>query len=178
MSNKLVINNKSKKRVLVDMDGVLADFKSPFIQEVLKNPGQKYPHSQYGFFLKLEPIKDAIESYKKLEEFYDVWVLTRPSVKNPLCYTEKAIWVNEKLGENAQEKTIMCCDKSLVKGDFLIDDTTAYGQTEFEGEFIHFGSEKYPDWISVVEYLVNKVDSEWHDGTYPLDLNSTTEIKK
>jgi 5'(3')-deoxyribonucleotidase len=145
-----------KKRLYIDMDGVLCDFKTPFIKAIGENPGQRYPHSQYGFFLALEPIKDAIESFKKLEEYFDVWILTRPSIQNPLCYTEKAIWVREKLGLETQRKTVMACDKSLLKGDFLVDDTTEYGQTEFEGEFIHFDTEKFPDWKTVVEYLIQK----------------------
>ena len=136
------------------MDGVLADFITPFQKEIEKNPKQPYPHSQYGFFMNLEPIKDSIEYFKKLEEHFDMWILTRPSVQNPLCYTEKALWVKEKLGIDIQYKTIMCCDKSLLKGDFLIDDTLEYGQTEFEGELIHFGSEKFPDWKTVFNYLI------------------------
>ena len=52
----------------------------------------------------------------------------------------------------------MCCDKSLLKGDFLIDDTLEYGQTEFEGELLHFGSgNKFPDWKTVVDYLMTKI---------------------
>jgi 5'(3')-deoxyribonucleotidase len=151
------MRDKSKKLVYVDIDGVLADFKTPFTQAIAENPGQPYPHSQYGFFMNLEPIKDSIESFKMLENHFDMWILTRPSVQNPLCYTEKAIWVKEKLGLDIQRKTVMCCDKSLLKGDFLIDDTTEYGQTEFEGEFIHFDTDKFPDWKTVVDYLMTKI---------------------
>jgi len=147
----------SKKLIYVDMDGVLADFITPFLKEIEKNPKQPYPQSQYGFFLNLEPIKDSIESFKKLEEHFDMWILTRPSVQNPLCYTEKAVWIKEKLGTNIQYKTIMCSDKSLLKGDFLIDDTLEYGQTEFEGELVHFGSGRFPNWKTVVDYLMSKI---------------------
>ena len=143
-----------RKRVYVDMDGVLCNFKDPFVEAISKNPEQKYPHSQYGFFMNLVPMENAIESFKKLEEVYDVWILTRPSIQNPLCYTEKAIWVREKLGLEVLRKTVMCCDKSLLKGDILIDDTTEYGQTEFEGEFIQFATDKFPDWNTVVSYLI------------------------
>jgi 5'-nucleotidase len=146
----------SKKLIYVDMDGVLADFITPFNKERDLNPEQPYPHSQYGFFMNLEPIKDSIESFKLLETYFDMWILTRPSVQNTLCYTEKAIWVKEKLGIDIQYKTIMCCDKSLLKGHYLIDDTLEYGQTEFEGELIHFGNGDFKDWKSVVQYLLKK----------------------
>ena len=153
---KRKLRDLTKKLVYIDMDGVLVDFKTPYLEAISKNPGQLYPHSQYGFFMNLKTIKDAIKSFRKLEEKYDVWILTRPSVENPLCYTEKAIWVRDNLGMDIQRKTVMCCDKSLLKGDYLIDDTTEYGQTEFEGEFIHFDTERFPDWETVVDYLMNK----------------------
>jgi len=50
------------------------------------------------------------------------------------------------------EKTIMSGDKSLLKGDYLIDDMDGNGQSNFEGEWLHFGSKNYPDWESVVNY--------------------------
>lgn len=143
----------NKKIVYVDMDGVLADFDSIYHQRLKENPTHLYPQSEWGFFLNLPTIKDSIESFRILEEWFDVWILTRPSVRNPICYTEKAVWVREKLGIQIQEKTIMCTNKSLLRGDFLIDDALEHGQTEFQGELIHFGSEKFPDWKSVVAYL-------------------------
>jgi len=148
--------DKKLKKVYVDMDGVLCDFISASERDKKLFPKQPFPQSRLGFFLELEPMKDAIESFKKLEEKYDVWILTRPSVQNVACYTEKAMWVRNHLGLETQRKTIMACDKSLLKGDFLIDDVTEHGQSEFEGEHIHFGQEKFPDWKSVVEYLMSK----------------------
>jgi hypothetical protein len=65
------------------------------------------------------------------------------------------MWVRNHLGLETQRKTIMACDKSLLKGHFLIDDVLEHGQSEFEGEHIHFGQEMFPDWKSVVEYLMN-----------------------
>jgi len=46
--------------------------------------------------------------------------------------------------------------KDLNAGDFLVDDRDKNGAGEFGGEFIHFGNEKFPDWITVREYLLNK----------------------
>jgi hypothetical protein len=39
-------------------------------------------------------------------------------------------------------------------GDYLIDDRTKNGAGEFKGELIHFGTDKFPDWDSVLEYLL------------------------
>lgn len=145
-----------KQIVYVDMDGVLCDYQTASDRDKLLYPQQPFPQSRAGFFLELDPIKDAIDAFKKLEEKYDVWILTRPSVQNVTCYTEKALWVRKYLGIETQRKTIMACDKSLLKGDYLVDDVTEHGQSEFEGEHIHFGQEKFPDWKSVINYLMNK----------------------
>ena len=43
--------------------------------------------------------------------------------------------------------------KDLCQGDYLIDDRGKNGTSEFSGEWIEFGSEKFPDWNSVLEYF-------------------------
>lgn len=147
-------SNFGKKRIYVDMDGTLCDFFGAARKSLIDNPTQKYPQSQWGFFLKLKPLDQAIESFHKLSEKYDVWILTRPSFRNTNSWTEKAQWIWDNLGYEYVEKTIMSGDKSLLKGDYLIDDDTNANQEKFEGELIRFGSEKFPNWISVLEYLM------------------------
>jgi 5'-nucleotidase len=140
------------KRIYVDMDDTLCDFTTPFKTGEFK---LKYPQSKVGFFLELEPLEGAIEGMNTLMTKYDVWILTRPSIKNTNCYTEKAEWIKKYFGENFLEKLILCPNKSLVKGDYLIDDDHRHGQTEFEGEHIHFGkNDKFKTWSQVIEYLM------------------------
>jgi 5'-nucleotidase len=148
-----------KKKILyVDMDGVICDFYKPFLEELTEtNP---YPHSRVGFFIELEPMKDALESFRILQKYYDVWILTRPSAINIHCYDEKAKWVHKHLGIEVLDKTILCTDKSLLKGHFLVDDMTEHGQLDFEGEHIHFGTDKFKDWQVVTEYLIEKAVSQ------------------
>jgi 5'(3')-deoxyribonucleotidase len=135
------------------MDDTLCDFTGPFKRGEV---AIKYPQSKLGFFLDLEPLEGAIEGMKTLQTKYKVYILTRPSIKNTHCYTEKADWIKKYLGEEMLERMILCPDKSLVKGDFLIDDDHRHGQTEFEGEHIHFGKDKnFMTWSQVVEYLMN-----------------------
>jgi 5'-nucleotidase len=143
------------KRIYVDLDGVMCDYVKLRDSDLKKYPNQPYPQSRSGFFIELEPIEGALEAYEELEKYYDVWILTRPSVQNMHSYTEKVMWVRMKQGMEVQEKVIMACDKSLLKGDYLIDDDTKHGQPQFEGEHIHFGSDKFPDWKSVLNYLVS-----------------------
>lgn len=143
-----------KKRIYVDMDGVLCDFKKGVGLARLKNRDQPFPQSRWGFFLELPEIDGAVAAYRKLEEKYDVWILTRPSFKNLNCYSEKAKWIQDHLGDSVLEKTILIPNKSLVYGDYLIDDQGGFGQEEFKGEWIHFGSQSFPNWQSVINYLI------------------------
>jgi hypothetical protein len=45
--------------------------------------------------------------------------------------------------------------KDLNMGDYLVDDRDKNGALEFNGEFIHFGTRKFPDWKSVKTHLLN-----------------------
>jgi hypothetical protein len=44
--------------------------------------------------------------------------------------------------------------------DFLIDDRTANGASEFGDNLIQFGSERYPDWESVLAKLLPAENSK------------------
>ncbi|MEM9981430.1 MAG: hypothetical protein AAF734_02965, partial [Bacteroidota bacterium] len=146
----------SKKIIYVDMDNVLANYTTLFKERLQQQPEITYPQSQYGFFSSLLPMKQAIESVNLLakQTFFDVYILTAPSIYNPLSYTEKRVWVEKRLGMSFVEKLIICPNKGLCKGDYLIDDNTmGSGQDHFEGRLIHFGSEEFIDWQAVVEYF-------------------------
>ena len=138
------------------MDGTLCNFLKLSRERLQSNPSIQFPQSQYGFFIELEPLPGAIESYKLLEKVFDVRILTRPSSFNIGCYSEKAYWVLKHLGFEAQRKMVLSEDKSIVKGDFLIDDEINAGQLEFEGELISFGKDPFSNWPLVIEYLSNK----------------------
>ncbi len=138
------------KRIYVDMDDTLCDFTSAKDSCLRKTPEIKYPWCQMDFFRKLNPIDGAIEAMRILDESFEVLILTRPSIPNPLCYTEKRIWVEENLGIEWCERLIICPDKSLVIGDYLIDDQVWPG---FIGKQLVFASTEYPDWDSILRYF-------------------------
>lgn len=146
-----------KKILYVDLDGVLANIEKSFNEYKEKVPEQPYPQSQYGFFMELEPITNAIKKVKELGKKYDVWFLTAPSFKNLMCYTEKAYWIKKHFGDEWVEKLIICSDKSLLCGDYLVDDHDyGRGQNNFTGQLIHFGSKNFKNWNDVYRYLLEE----------------------
>jgi len=64
----------------VDMDDTLCDFSGQAYLDLRETPDIRWPQSQHGFFTKLRPLANAIESLKELDTLgEDVWILTRPS---------------------------------------------------------------------------------------------------
>jgi 5'-nucleotidase len=147
-----------KIRIYVDMDNVLCDYKKAYNEVKGRDPEIKYPQSEYGFFLNLEPIHLSLLTFTYLSKFFDVWILSSPSVMNPMSYTEKRVWVENHLGIEAAKKLILSPNKSLLIGDYLIDDYDNHPtslQQEFKGKLIHFGSKEFPDWFTVYNYFKN-----------------------
>lgn len=145
----------NKKPIMyVDMDDTINEYSEYHKHRRQKNPDNKYPQMEYGFFLNLRPINFITTYLDILSKHYDIWILTRPSVPNPLCYTEKRVWVEKYLGREWCDKLIICPDKSLLKGDYLVDD---YDWKDFEGELIRFGSDEFPSWKEVKHYLLGKL---------------------
>ncbi len=136
-------------RILVDMDGVLADFEGGFLKLWMQKHPQKihipleernvfYITDQYpaewksdiheiltapNFFRELEPIPgghDAINEMKSLG--IEVFICTSPLTAYRNCVLEKFEWVNEHLGPEWTHKIILTSDKTLVHADILIDD--------------------------------------------------------
>lgn len=81
---------------------------------------------------------------------HDVWLLTAPSVYNPLSYMEKRVWVEKHFGLARAHKLIIAYNKAMIEGDVLIDDGSCHGQREFGGTWLRFGGSAYPDWDSVL----------------------------
>ena len=150
----------TKKTLFIDMDDVICDYRSSYLYYRDKNPNIKYPQSCRGFFENLEPLEGAIESVNALRNHsdYDTYILTAPSVKNIASYSAKRYWVEKYFGLEFTDRLIICSHKGLMRGDVLIDDNiSGKGQENFEGELIHFGSNSFPNWQSVIAYLVKQV---------------------
>lgn len=136
-------------RILVDMDGVIADFEKGF----LKNFRKKYPDKDYitlgkrttfyvkeqypkevqeevksiylapGFYRSLPAIPGSLEALLEINELgHEVFICTSPLSEYENCVLEKYQWVDEKLGKDWVKKLMITKDKTLIKAEFLIDD--------------------------------------------------------
>ncbi len=79
---------------------------------------------------------------------------------NPSAWIHKLEWIQKYFGKEKDsplfKRLIMSHHKNLNKGNYLIDDRTQNGASEFEGEHIHFLTEKFPDWYAVLANLKDK----------------------
>ena len=140
------------------MDNVLVDFQSSFpklpkmVLDEYKNDKDDIP----GIFALMEPMPGAIESFIELTKHFETYVLSTAPWNNPSAWSDKLLWTKNNLGEHAIKRRILPHHKNLNTGDYLIDDRTKRGADSFAGEHIHFGTEKFPDWPAVMEYLRSK----------------------
>ena len=141
------------------MDNVLVDFPSAFEKVskryliTHKDKMDEIP----GIFSLMTPLPDAIESFNELSKLFDTYILSTSPWENDSAWTDKLNWVKKHLGSSAYKRLILSHHKNLNIGDFLIDDRLANGADKFSGEHIHFGTEKFPNWDSVVNYLKKKI---------------------
>ena len=145
-----------KKICYVDMDNVLVDFQSGI--DKLSFDEQAYYEGRYDevphIFSKMNPMKDALISYSLLCEKYDTYILSTSPWENTTALNDKLNWVKKHLGFHAYKRLILTHHKNLNIGDYLIDDREKNGADKFSGELILFGSEKFPNWNSVIKYLI------------------------
>lgn len=147
----------SKPILYIDMDNVLVDFQSGInkLSEYEKREYEGRYDEVPDIFARMSPYEGAINAYHHLARFYDVYILSTAPWNNPSAWSDKLIWVRKWLGTDGYKRLILSHHKNLNKGDFLIDDRLKNGAENFSGELILFGSEQYPNWDSVFDYLIS-----------------------
>lgn len=135
--------------ILVDQDGVLADFHAgfehawraaghalppiPLAQRKSFYLREDYPaewraavvetFTQPGFFRDLPPITGAVEALRSMLALgHEVAICTSPLLEYQHCVAEKYAWVEHHLGADFIPRIVLTRDKTLVHGDVLIDD--------------------------------------------------------
>jgi len=135
--------------ILLDQDGVLADFEQAFIATWrTRHPDitpvayqdrksfhilDDYPpelrarveaiYTAPGFIRDLPPVPGAIEAAHELLRLgMDVRICSSPLRQYENNVAEKYQWVERHLGRAWTERIILTRDKTLVQGDILIDD--------------------------------------------------------
>jgi len=100
--------------------------KSFNLYEGLSDEGKKAVTSimeHPGFYANLDPFPGAREALNSMvEEGHIVSLVTSPWVTNITCASDKLAWVERYLGLGWAKRTIITSDKTLVRGDILIDD--------------------------------------------------------
>jgi len=143
------------KRILVDMDGVLADVYSCFFDlheketgerlsvaniagklEAEAFPGQIRWVSTPGFFRSVPVMPGSVEGLKKLNSEYDVVVISM-ATEFPRSLTDKQLWINDHFPFISWKQLVLCGNKSLIKADIMIDDHPK-NLDSFTGETIMF----------------------------------------
>lgn len=137
--------NKTR-HILVDLDGVLADW-SAGIERKLKLADSRYwidwsnwnglrqgaPPAVYealraaqaspGFYLSLKPIAGGADALRDMvADGHLVTICSTPDATNPTCADDKIAWLEENIGPGWGKRLILTHDKTLVRGDILIDD--------------------------------------------------------
>lgn len=147
---------KATKTLYIDMDNVLVDFPSAFprvapeLLELHAGNEDEIP----GIFDLMDPLPNALASYRALSLKYDTFILSTAPWHNPSAWRSKVEWVHKHLGDVAYKRLFLTHRKDLVHGHYLIDDRPNNGAKDFKGEWIHFGSQRFEDWEAVCGYLL------------------------
>lgn len=149
-------------RVFIDMDDVIADAAGRFLEWYERDFGIRYsPEDLKGtkihniipeehrlkvkeypfhadFFKDLPVIENSIEIVKKLNNRFEVYIASA-AMEFPYSLDHKNIWLDEHFPFIPWKRRIFCGDKSVLRGDILIDDH-AFNLSVFSGRSIMFSS--------------------------------------
>ncbi len=143
------------KRILVDMDGVLADVYPRFFELYEQETGQikimddviglkegeAFPElyrwvETPGFFRTIPVMADSQRVLKLLNKTYEILVISM-ATEFPVGLTDKQLWINDNFPFISWKQVVFCGNKSLIPADLMIDDHFK-NLDHFKGETIIF----------------------------------------
>ncbi len=146
---------QTKKRILVDMDGVLVNIYARFFELHEKLTGIRLSESDVaglleaeafrdqrkwvstpGFFRDLPVMPGSVESLGRLNGYYHVLIVSL-ATEFPNSLTDKQFWIHQNFPFITWQQIVFCGDKTLIKADIMIDDHPK-NLDRFEGETIMF----------------------------------------
>ena len=147
-------------RILIDMDDVIADAIERFLEWYERDFGvrytradlhgtrlhlvvpeehrmivKQYPH-QKGFFKDLPLMENSREVIEELNNRFEVYVASA-AMEFPYSLPDKYEWLDQHFPFIHWKRRIFCGDKSVLKGDVLIDDHD-FNLSVFNGRAIMF----------------------------------------
>ena len=152
--------NKVRKLIVhFDMDNTLINFQSG-IDRITPEDREKYAgrlDEVPGIFALMDPIEGAVEAFNELSELCECYILSTAPWENDTAWSDKLNCVKKHFGKTAYKRLTLSHNKHLAIGDILVDDRTANGAGEFEGELIQIGTKQFPDWTVVLPYIKNRI---------------------
>ena len=128
------------KRIAIDMDNVIADITTAFLDSQEKETGIRpsleningkmeidaFPNvfkwvNTEGYFRHLPVIPDSQRVIKKLMEQYEVFIVSA-ATQFPKSLYDKMMWMEEHFPFIGWQHICLCGFKTIVKADILIDD--------------------------------------------------------
>lgn len=144
-----------KKRLLVDMDGVLADVYSQFFDLHQKETGKRlsvkdiaglleaeaFPNqlkwvTTPGFFRNIPVMPGSSEGLKRLNDNYIVIVVSL-ATEFPNSLTDKQSWLHDNFPFINWQQIVFCGSKNIIRADIMIDDHLK-NLDDFDGDTIMF----------------------------------------
>ena len=151
------------RRILyIDLDNTMVDFgkRMDALDPIVRAKYEGRIDEAPGFFALVPAMPGALDAYAELSQLFDTYILSTAPWLNPSAWQHKIEWVHEHLGVDedspAYKRLILSHHKNLNRGDFLVDDRDKNGADQFQGEWIHFNSDAFPDWSAVLAYLRKK----------------------
>lgn len=173
-----------KKTIAIDMDGVIADVETHYINWYERDYGIKvlrenilglstaeaFPDGAArkfvrtpGFFATIPVMPGAVEALEKLQEDFEVYIVSA-AVEFPQSLSEKLTWLNTHFPFITWHNIIFCGNKSVINTDFMIDDLIRNLDT-FKGETLMFNAfyntnhhhhTRVNNWQEVLDILKHK----------------------
>ncbi len=161
------------KRILVDMDGVLADVYNRFfdlhekefgvrlsIQDIIGlKEAEAFPNqlnwvNSLGFFRTLPAMNGSQQGLRKLNEHFEV-IIVSMATEFPQSLTDKQLWLMDNYPFISWKQLVFCGCKEIIRADIMIDDHLK-NLDNFTGETYIFTQ---PHNLNVVDSRHRRVDS-------------------